>query len=128
MANADQHATGGPWELHLSKRGERLYISVRDACPRSSVPSVAYESCADPERGRGLEIVRALVDEVGCHRSEAGKTVWAWVGVVPPAVPSPAGRLRDARPLPARVQPVRGSGAQEDRTWRESVVSPAAGM
>ncbi|MFI8423919.1 ATP-binding protein [Streptomyces sp. NPDC085479] len=124
VANADQHATGGPRELRLSMCGERLYIAVRDVCARSSVPSAPHERCADAERGRGLEIVRALVDEVGCHRSEAGKTVWAWMAVARPVGSGPVG-LSDGRRSPARVKAVPGFRAQ---AWPESALRPAVTM
>uniref|UniRef100_UPI00403FE0AB ATP-binding protein n=1 Tax=Streptomyces sp. SJL17-4 TaxID=2967224 RepID=UPI00403FE0AB len=84
VANADQHTDAGPKDLRLSMRGERVYVAVRDASPSPPVPATSLGSCVDVERGRGLEIVHALAEVAGCHHFEAGKVMWARIGVARP--------------------------------------------
>ncbi|MFC7933969.1 ATP-binding protein [Streptomyces cinereoruber] len=95
VANADQHTEEGPWDLYLLMRGGRVCVVVRDVCPLPPVYEAEFGPCADAERGRGLEIVRALAEAVGCHRFEAGKAMWAWMRIDPPGGidPNRGGRL-----------------------------------
>ncbi len=68
--NAIEHAyRGDDGSVHLKAyvAGERLVVEVRD-CGR-------WRLEGDPERGRGLGIMRALVDRVSIESTRAGTNV-----------------------------------------------------
>ncbi|MER7780348.1 ATP-binding protein [Streptomyces sp. NPDC096191] len=78
VTNAEQHAPGGPVELHLFVRASSLLISVHDVGP-AVLPPAPAGPCHEGERGRGLSIVRALTSSFGYVHTRTGKTVWAWI-------------------------------------------------
>ncbi|MFC8177189.1 ATP-binding protein [Streptomyces sp. NPDC057325] len=112
VANAEQHTEEGPWDLYLLMRGARVCVVVRDVCLLPPVQETESGPCADAERGRGLEIVRALAEAVRCHRFEAGKAMWAWMRIDPPGGvdPNRGGRLTEEAPpglcSSVRMEPV----------------------
>ena len=77
VANVVDHART-PFRLtvHLlaGRTGPSLRISVRDGCSRPLNPR-PVDARAAP--GRGLQMIEALTSRWGCHRTAAGKTVWA---------------------------------------------------
>ena len=78
VANVVDHART-PFSLtvhHLlaDRTGPSLRIAVRDGCSR---PLNVRPFDAQAARGRGLQMIQALTSRWGCHRTAAGKTVWA---------------------------------------------------
>jgi anti-sigma regulatory factor (Ser/Thr protein kinase) len=78
VANVVDHART-PFRLtvhHLlaDHTGPSLRIAVRDDCPQPLNPRPLDSHAA---RGRGLQMIDALTSRWGCHRTSAGKTVWA---------------------------------------------------
>ena len=78
VANVVDHART-PFHLtvdHLraDRTGPSLRIAVRDGCSR---PLNVRPFDAQAARGRGLQMIQALTSRWGCHRTAAGKTVWA---------------------------------------------------
>ena len=76
VTNALVHARP-PIDLRLRATPEQLVVEVQDRAllrPRRRRPD------NDDEHGRGLNIVEALSDEWGTHRTSSGKTVWCCVG------------------------------------------------
>ena len=73
VANAVDHART-PFRLTVDRTGRSLRISVRDGCPR---PPHRRAFDAHAARGRGMQMIEALTSRWGCHRTAAGKTVWA---------------------------------------------------
>ncbi len=75
VTNAILHARP-PIDLRLRATGDRLLLEVQDRDllrPRRRRPH------DDDEHGRGLNIVEAISEEWGTHRTPTGKTVWCWV-------------------------------------------------
>jgi anti-anti-sigma factor len=69
-SNVVEHAygpTGGPLELHATYQDRRITVTVRD-CGRWRPPR-------DTGQGRGLELIRGLVDEMDVVRSPGGTEV-----------------------------------------------------
>lgn len=69
--NALEHGTGfarTTVDIELERQGDEVVISVRDAGRRDRSPS-------DPDRGRGIELMRALADEVQLELAPHGSTV-----------------------------------------------------
>jgi PAS domain S-box-containing protein len=69
--NALEHGTGfarTTVDVDLTRMGETVTITVRDAGRRERSPS-------DPDRGRGIELMRALADEVTLELAPHGSTV-----------------------------------------------------
>ncbi|MFI1285644.1 ATP-binding protein [Streptomyces sp. NPDC020858] len=77
VANACVHA-GGPTQLVLRSRGERLRVEVADRDARRPEPRRAD----DPGRpgGYGLLIVEELAQAWGSTRGAEGKCVWLEIG------------------------------------------------
>lgn len=73
VANAVDHART-PFRLTVDRVGPALRIAVRDGCSR---PVHLRPFNAQASRGRGLQMIAALTSGWGCHRTAAGKTVWA---------------------------------------------------
>jgi anti-sigma regulatory factor (Ser/Thr protein kinase) len=78
VANVVDHART-PFRLtvhHLrgDHTGPSLRIAVRDGCPQPLNPRPIDVHAV---RGRGLQLIEALTSRWGCHRTSAGKTVWA---------------------------------------------------
>jgi anti-sigma regulatory factor (Ser/Thr protein kinase) len=70
VGNAIEHAyrgAQGTIRLRARVRGRRLYIEVLDRGH--------WRLDGDPERGRGLSIMRALVDRVSIESSRSGTSV-----------------------------------------------------
>ncbi len=70
MGNAIEHAyrgDGGTIRLRAQVRGRRLVIEVVDGG--------RWQLDGDPERGRGLGIMRALVDRVSIESTQRGTSV-----------------------------------------------------
>ena len=68
--NAIEHAGGGgrtPFELSAALEGRMIEIAVRDFG--------AWRPPRDGDQGRGLELMRALMDEVEVTPSSSGTTV-----------------------------------------------------
>jgi CheY-like chemotaxis protein/anti-sigma regulatory factor (Ser/Thr protein kinase) len=55
-------------DVELERRGEEVVLTVRDAGTRDRAPS-------DPDRGRGIELMRGLADEVQLDLAPHGSTV-----------------------------------------------------
>jgi anti-sigma regulatory factor (Ser/Thr protein kinase) len=69
--NALEHGTGFARTtvgVELEAAGEDVIVTVRDAGRRDRSP-------ADPDRGRGIELMRALADEVSLELAPLGSTV-----------------------------------------------------
>ena len=69
--NAIEHGTGfarTTVDVELEQRGEEVVLTVRDAGRREKDPS-------DPDRGRGIELMRALAEEVTLELGPNGSTV-----------------------------------------------------
>ena len=77
-------------DLEVDPHGE-VVITVRDAGSRDRAPS-------DPDRGRGIELMRALADEVTLELAPHGSTVR-----LRRALRDPAPYARQARSEPDRV-------------------------
>jgi hypothetical protein len=75
VANVVDHART-PFRLTVDHVGPALRIAVRDGCPQ---PVHLRPSNPHAVRGRGLQMIAALTSGWGCHRTSAGKTVWAVV-------------------------------------------------
>ncbi|KES04853.1 hypothetical protein BU52_22670 [Streptomyces toyocaensis] len=73
-ANAETHTAHGPLQIELTLDKKYLTVAVRDDSPEQPVTRRASEHC---EHGRGLTIVLALADGLGCESTAAHKTVWA---------------------------------------------------
>ena len=73
VANAVDHANT-PFRLTVDHVGPALRIAVRDG---SSRPVHLRPFNPQAARGRGLQMIAALTSGWGCHRTAAGKTVWA---------------------------------------------------
>jgi len=71
-------------DLEVDPHGE-VSITVRDAGSRDRAPS-------DPDRGRGIELMRALADEVTLELAPHGSTVRLRRQLRAPAAPEPAAR------------------------------------
>ncbi len=70
VQNAIEHAHGlgsEPFEVELERRGEELIVSVRD--------HGHWREGSSAERGRGLPLMRALMDDVTVQPSPGGTTV-----------------------------------------------------
>jgi anti-anti-sigma regulatory factor/anti-sigma regulatory factor (Ser/Thr protein kinase) len=79
VTNAVLHSTGSH-ELALAYRKGALRLSVRDG---QGDPPVQLRPGTDDETGRGLNLVRALVDDWGVlPTDEGGKVVWCRLGPV----------------------------------------------
>ena len=80
--NAVQHTRGESPDFQVDVRREstgRVGIGVTDACPR---PPQRLPAAVRQDNGRGMDIIRALLGEVGGRLSvvpsaSGGKTVWA---------------------------------------------------
>ncbi|MFC7795565.1 ATP-binding protein [Streptomyces cinereoruber] len=79
VTNAEQHAPGGPVELHLVVHKARVLVAVSDRCPTPPATALPDPSNDEQECGRGLFLVRALSASFGHVKTEDGKTVWAWI-------------------------------------------------
>ncbi|MEU8825772.1 ATP-binding protein [Streptomyces sp. NPDC048636] len=101
VANAEQHAAGGggPLEMRLTFRTGHVIIAVSDAESRRPV---CHPADGGAESGRGLAIVRALAQALGCRVGAGRKTVWARL-TVPDSGPSTGG-------APTHEQLCEGSG------------------
>jgi anti-sigma regulatory factor (Ser/Thr protein kinase) len=107
--NALEHGTGFARttvgvDLEVDDHGE-VRITVRDAGSRERMPS-------DPDRGRGIELMRALADEVSLELAPHGSTVrlrrMLRVGAAPPpATEAGAGEAPQAAPVTARLDGAR---------------------
>jgi PAS domain S-box-containing protein len=95
--NALEHGTGfarTTVDVELDRTGDVVSIIVRDAGCREQRP-------ADPDRGRGIEMMRALTDDVTLELAPQGSTVRLRRALRAP-VASEAGRVADRE---ARVAP-----------------------
>ncbi|KUL33846.1 hypothetical protein ADL22_32055 [Streptomyces sp. NRRL F-4489] len=86
LANAVQHAGGGPIVAGACLSDDRLLVEVMDTSP--VVPAVGLAGVA-AENGRGLFLVAALADRHGIEPATPGKRCWAQfkVGASLPALP-----------------------------------------
>jgi anti-sigma regulatory factor (Ser/Thr protein kinase) len=94
--NALEHGTGfarTTIDVELVRKGEHVTITVRDAGRRARSPS-------DPDRGRGIDLMRALVDEVSLELAPHGSVV----------------RLRRALRAPAALSDGASQGGREGAT------------
>jgi PAS domain S-box-containing protein len=106
--NALEHGTGfarTTVDVDLAVDDGQVSITVRDAGRRERSPS-------DPDRGRGIEIMRALADEVSLELAPHGSTVrlrrMLRVGAAPPpATEAGAGEAPQAAPVTARLDGAR---------------------
>ena len=79
VTNAVLHGAE-PIEVYVCSDGDLLRIEVSDGGPRTDgvVPRSAEDSRPG---GRGLHIVNSLADRWGTTDKDAGKTVWAEIGL-----------------------------------------------
>ncbi|MEV4614960.1 ATP-binding protein [Kitasatospora sp. NPDC049258] len=80
IANACLHG-GGPRELVLTVRSERLRVEVLDREP--TLPRTRPSQLTGAPGGHGLHIVQRLSQHWGSVAHHDGKTVWAEFGLGP---------------------------------------------
>jgi anti-sigma regulatory factor (Ser/Thr protein kinase) len=81
VTNAVLHGAE-PIEVYVSRDGDLLRIEVSDGGPRTDGVGVVPRSAEDSRPGgRGLHIVNSLADRWGTTDNDAGKTVWAEIGL-----------------------------------------------
>lgn len=94
VQNAIEHAHGlgrEPFEVELERDGDDVVVSVRD--------QGRWRDGASDGRGRGLPLMRALMDEVEVERHAGGTTV-RMRRRLSAAAPSPGPERRRAQPRP----------------------------
>jgi len=90
IGNVARH-TPGPARIVLEREGERYLLHVEDEGPAFSVNGIAMPDVT-AERGRGLFLVRTLVDDVQISRTARGNRVSVALG--PPRIERRAGAER----------------------------------
>ncbi|MGA5818105.1 ATP-binding protein [Kitasatospora sp. NPDC094028] len=79
-AGAHGHPIAGMIDTQMWMDGDRVTVTVSDAGSEAPVPRTAGP---DDESGRGLLLIRAFAESVGCERWPTGKCVWAVIGPHP---------------------------------------------
>lgn len=81
LTNAYQHARpegadSVPVKLLVSRTPDGVFLSVRDPDPCHPIPVNARDT---EESGRGLALLKAVSNGLGCSSTEGGKDVWVSV-------------------------------------------------
>jgi GAF domain-containing protein/anti-sigma regulatory factor (Ser/Thr protein kinase) len=99
VSNSIEHGyrdgSSGEIGIEAVRHDDLLAITVRDRGTWRPGPP-------DPARGRGLAMMRALMDDVGVHHDDGGTTVRLSVRLEPDG--GPAETPRDGGDLPARIE------------------------
>jgi serine/threonine-protein kinase RsbW len=95
--NVIRHShVGDAYEVHLKVRGDVVSIDVEDkgpGFPDRMISGADDEAGGDAEAGRGILLMRALVDELRFERADGDGSIVRMVRTLHPEAGSPAAQL-----------------------------------